>query len=363
MLGPWRLPALLVFASALACARTEVGEINGAAFRIDVAEGWNHVLIVYCHPYSMSAAKFSATDPLDPELKRLVDAKYAVVQSGYAVTGWAVQNAVIDIESARLYFVRKYGAADRSYVMGPSMGGLLTMMLLETAPTVYDGGLSMCAPLVPTLQLFTYWFDAEVLFGAYFPGHLPSPAKVPHDFRPSHEKDLQLQRALDAKPVEAEKLRRFLVMRTNEDLAKTIDFICYVLKDLQEKAGGNPFDNRNTVYAITGRDLELNEAVSRYAADPAAVEFLRTYYTPTGRILRPLLHLHTSYDPLVPAANPNAYSIRASLAGSAGLYVQQFVQDDGHCEFRPQDIVHAFHELRLWSEDGKRPVPGLLPHH
>lgn len=88
---------------------------------------------------------------------------------------------------------------------------------------------------------------------------LPSPAKVPRDFRPRKEKDLALQKALDGKPVEAETLRRFLVMRTNEDLAKTIDFICYVLRDHQEKAGGNPFDDRNTVYAVTGQDLELND--------------------------------------------------------------------------------------------------------
>lgn len=355
-----RIALLVLLTSASAHPRTEISEINGARFRIDVPEHWNRTLIVYCHPYSMTPAKFSPAEALEPELQVLVDANYALIQSGYAATGWAVQNAAVDIESLRRYFLNKYGAVSHTYIMGPSMGGFLTMMLLETSPTVYDGGLSMCASLVSSLQLFTYWFDAEVLFSTYFPGHLPSPAKVPHDFKPSQEKDAELERALEAKPVEAEKLRRFLVMRTNRDLASTIDFICYVMKDFQEKAGGNPFDNRNTVYAITGSDLELNQSVSRYSADSSAVEYLRAYYTPSGRLVRPLLHLHTSYDPLVPAANPNSYTIRASLAGNASLYVQQYVKEEGHCEFSPAETLEGIRELTAWSENGDRPNPGFL---
>jgi hypothetical protein len=36
-----------------AAVHTEIGEINGAKFRIDVPEKWNGGLVVYCHGYSV----------------------------------------------------------------------------------------------------------------------------------------------------------------------------------------------------------------------------------------------------------------------------------------------------------------------
>jgi hypothetical protein len=39
------------------CAH-EIGEINGARFRIDVPEKWNGGLVVYCHGYSDSPGNY-----------------------------------------------------------------------------------------------------------------------------------------------------------------------------------------------------------------------------------------------------------------------------------------------------------------
>jgi hypothetical protein len=45
---------LFAILSTVLCAapRTEIGEINGAKFRIDVPENWNGGLVVYCHGYN-----------------------------------------------------------------------------------------------------------------------------------------------------------------------------------------------------------------------------------------------------------------------------------------------------------------------
>ena len=88
-----------------------------------------------------------------PQLAVFIAAGYAVAQSGYAAGGWAIQEAVVDTESLRRYFVRKYGPVKETYVTGHSMGGFLTMMLMETQPSTYDAGLPLCGPLAPANAL------------------------------------------------------------------------------------------------------------------------------------------------------------------------------------------------------------------
>jgi hypothetical protein len=52
------LLGLVLLAPLHAAARTEIGEINGARFRIDVPEKWNGGLVVYCHGYSDSPGNY-----------------------------------------------------------------------------------------------------------------------------------------------------------------------------------------------------------------------------------------------------------------------------------------------------------------
>ncbi|HEY3739598.1 MAG TPA: hypothetical protein VGL53_07130, partial [Bryobacteraceae bacterium] len=57
---PSRLAALLVGALSIACAfaNTELGDINGAKFRIDMPANWNGGLVVYCHGYNPKPVAF-----------------------------------------------------------------------------------------------------------------------------------------------------------------------------------------------------------------------------------------------------------------------------------------------------------------
>jgi pimeloyl-ACP methyl ester carboxylesterase len=339
--------------------RTEVGEINGAPFRIDVPEHWNGTLIVYCHGYSTTPVTYDK-QPAKTVLKAYLDTNAAVAQSAYSAVGWAIQQATVDTESLRRYFVQKYGQPKRTFVSGHSMGGFLTMMLMETQPTTYNGGLSLCGPLVPAGTLISGAFNARVVFDYFFPGVLPDPSHVPSDFKPSKEGSAKLEQLLGSKPEAAAAVRRYMTIKNNKDVAAGMDFVTYVLKDIQERSGGNPFDNRGTIYTITGADNELNEGVKRYAADPGTFEYLRIYYTPSGRLVHPLLQVHTTYDPLVSPNNPNAYTERAAAAGSQQFYAQQFVEHDGHCNVSPEETSKALGELTDWVEHQKAPEPGLL---
>ncbi len=125
-----------------------MGQLNGAQFRIDVPEHWNGGLVVYCHGYSAQPVTYK-DDKLPPLFAVFTDQGYALAQSGYAAGGWAVQEAVTDTETLRRYFISKYGKPKETYITGHSMGGFLTMMLMERYPTNYDAGLALCGPLAP----------------------------------------------------------------------------------------------------------------------------------------------------------------------------------------------------------------------
>lgn len=352
------LSAFLLAAACSAEPGTEKGQINGADFRIDVPENWNGGLVMYCHGYSAVPGDFKDPKP-HPVLSVFLQKGYAVAQSGYAAGGWAIQEAVQDTQALLRYFARKYGAPKETYVTGHSMGGFLTMTLLERFPNSYDGGLALCGPLTQAAWFMRHRvFDMRVVFDYYFPGVLPPPDKVPADFAMSKALNEQIQGVLDSRSAPAAALRRFTGIHTNPELAATLVFFTYILKDLQQRGGGNPFDNRNIIYEGTGEDNAVNDGVKRYAADPRAAEYLRTWYTPTGRLLRPMLAIHTTYDPLVPPEVPHQYQTLAETAGSAPLFVQQYVKRDGHCAISPEEIARGFDELRDWKTGRARPPAG-----
>lgn len=357
-----KLTALLMvaFAASLCQGKTEVGELDGAPFRIDLPENWNHRLVMYCHGYSTDPPKYDAGKPLDEVQATFVNAGYAFAQSAYSRTGWAIEQAVPETEALRKYFIKKYGQPEGTYITGHSMGGLLTTILIEKYPESYDAGLPMCGALGSSLALMGAGFDTRVLFDYYFPGLLPSPAKVPADYQPSEGLTKKIERALRAKPASAAAFRRYAGSARNPDIASGMVFLTFVLKDIQERSGGNPFDNRNTIYAGMPNAGAVNDGVKRYSADPGALDYLKRFYTPSGHITRPMLAIHTTYDPVVAPRVPAGYSLLTRAAGNGELFVQQYVKHDGHCNILPAEVKRGFDELLEWKQSGKRPAPGKL---
>ncbi|MFB3828348.1 MAG: alpha/beta hydrolase [Bryobacteraceae bacterium] len=348
---------LLVCAAALAVSlaaapKTEIGEINGAQFRIDVPEAWNGGLILYCHGYSAVPGTFDPAKP-NPAAGLFTGQGFAVAQSGYAAGGWAIEEALQDTQALRRYFVRKYGAPKETWVSGHSMGGFLTMAMLEKYPNDVDGGLALCGPLGPASWfMLRRVFDMRVVFDHYFPGVLPPPDRVPADYAMSPARNQKVREILDGNAEAAAAFRRYSGIQNNKEAAATVVFFTYILKDLQQRGGGNPFDNRDTIYDGSPDDNALNDGVKRYRAVPRAAEYVRTWYTPTGRLTRPMLAIHTTYDPLVPPWVPNYY---AHLAEESGLFVQQYVKRAGHCAIQPQEVARGLAQLREWKATGKRP--------
>jgi pimeloyl-ACP methyl ester carboxylesterase len=357
------LSAFALFVSIVCAAgpRTEIGEINGAKFRIDVPANWNGGLVMYCHGYSAVPGTYKE-GKLPGVLAVFTDMGYAVAQSGYVAGGWAIQEAVEDTEALRRHFTSVYGQPKETYVTGHSMGGFLTMMFMERFPTSYDAGLALCGPLAPTNYFLARGaFDSRVVFDYYFPGVLPPPDKVPADFRDTPEMAKKIQALLDSQPTKSAALLRWSGVHNTKEMAGNLTFLTYLLLDLQLRGGGNPFDNTNVIYESADDYNALNAGVRRYHADPRAAEYVRTWYSPTGRLSKPLLAIHTSYDQLVPVRIPDRYPELVEQSGSEKFFVQQYVEHDGHCAIQPDEIAAGFRELRTWKDTGARPHAGLHP--
>jgi hypothetical protein len=132
------------------------------------------------------------------------------------------------------------------------------------------------------------------------------------------------------------------------------------IRGLQQRARGNPFANADLIYVNSGDDYELNDGVKRYRADAGVAAHLKSGYILSGKLMRPLLALHDTGDPLVPAAAAFEYALAARRAGHADLFVQQYVNREGHCVFTPDEIARAFDELVGWVRDSERPPSGKL---
>ncbi len=356
----------------------ETGTLSGVPYRIDIPRDWNRGLVVYFHGYSEAPFVYHATAALNGQTQPLHDRGYAIIQSAYSTSGWALAEAYPETEQLRLYFLKKYASSSsgknarppkgevETYVAGGSMGGALVAATLELNPRPYLGGLNLCGSVGPTDLAFQRRFAWRAAFDFYFPNLMPPLDPVPADYKESAALRLRIEAALNANPAYATSLRNLMGLHTDREIAAAVVYFTFVIGDIQRRARGNPFDNRNFLYTGTNPstaafDNLLNDGVKRYAADPHARDYLMHHYTPTGRLGRPMLSLHTTYDPRIPGWTLAFYAEQVALAGSSQNLVQQYVHRDGHCTFTPEEVGRAFDELVQWTHTNQPPVSGDLP--
>ena len=356
---------------------TEVGTLDQVPYRIDIPANWNRALVVFYHGYTEGPFTYHVNALLNDQTAPIFERGYAVIQSGYSTPGWALAEAYPETEHLRQYFLKRYGqpalgksarkpGTIETIAAGASMGGALVVATLELNSRPYAGGLDLCGSIGPTDLAFQRRFAWRAAFDFYFPGTLPPIDPVPPDFQESRTLRRRVEAALHANPPAATALRNLTALHTDHDLADAMVYFTYVIGDMQRRARGNPFDNRNFLYAgtdpaATASDNALNDGVRRYTAEPAARAYLLHHYTPTGRLARPMLALHTTYDPRIPTPTLSVYAEQVTIAGFSDNFVQQYVHHDGHCTFSQAEIGEAFDELVHWIHTSRAPSPGLLP--
>jgi len=347
--------------AAAAEALTDIGTLEGAGYRIDVPANWNRGLVVFFHGYAIDPVTFRQGERISPMFDPLLAQGFAVIQSAYSATGWAVEQGSADTERLRRYFVAHHGRPKETFVMGMSMGGTLTAMTIETQPQLYDGALALCGAIEPTHRLMQRDFAQRAAFDYYFPDLLGPLVPVAADYRPNAAVVEKIAAALQGHPKAAAALRALSGGGDARSLADVIAFVTYDIKEMQQRAHGNPFANADLIYTGTGDDFALNDGVKRYRAEAKALAYLSRWYTPSGKLLKPMLALHDTGDPLVVASDAFEYALIAQRAGYGERFVQQYVNAEGHCVFTPAQIGRAFDQLLEWTRNGRRPASGRLP--
>lgn len=377
---------------------------SGASYVFDVPAAWNGKLLLFSHGYARGPGN-PARNVARDEKDALLAAGYALAGSSYAHTGWAIEDAVPDQLATLDAFAAQVGKPARTYAWGSSMGGLVTVALMERAPARFDGALVMCASAGGTVGMMNAALD-----GPWVLRTLAAPESTPESALPvlltSSGEQLRTdlagwQRLLDAQQATPAGRARIALAATLAQVPawspQPLDhaarqrllyqgFVPATMLPRDEQAriaGGNPSWNTGvdygamltnsgqadfvrSLYAQAGLDLSADlarlAAAPRVAADPKAVDYMRRFYAPTGKVSAPVLLMQAIGDPVTLVEMTGDYAQRARARSGDGLVKEAYLGQAGHCAFRPEQTLGAIDALVRRSEGGQWQValPGQV---
>lgn len=351
-------------------SKIDSGAINGTRYCILFPANWQKKLVMYAHGYEFmgSSPRQSRNPNFMVRMKPFLDRGFAVAASDYAYQGFALAQGVDDTETLRQYVVKTYGQPDTTFIVGQSMGGGIALATLENFGQPYNGGLPLC-PLAsrPYLQCRKE-FDMYATFNGLFPG-IATPLTTIFDLSKPYQaqnargmmsRAREIRKAIFAKDslLAIAFANRFDL--TIDDLPSSLFFNENVLRDIAQKAGGNPFDNTNTLYSGFPNNLLVNAKAERL---PATVDPNKLFgrYDRTGRIDKPTVAMHTIYDQLIPATYAIVnFENMVHQQGRDAYFTVKYTNGQGHCNFTPAQIGNAFDELRKWAKSGIKPKAGFV---
>jgi pimeloyl-ACP methyl ester carboxylesterase len=331
----------------------DLGEINSARYKIYIPGEWNGGLVIYAHGYEEIGEEVEGYGREVGDFMEIFTSRgFAYAESAFKRQGLVIKDGIKDSEALRSYFELRYGKPDVCIITGHSMGGIISLALVEKYPAEYDGALPLCGWLSPVFSLLKNGLDMLAAYDYLF-GKNDGEIVIGGDYIDAESIRENLFQKPDLAGLFTEHFRVRLV-----DLADMIAFTQFVLKECTNWLGGLPAGNIQTIYDGFGNhDSALNREILRYTADPGAREYYIKYYTPTGILSDPVLALHTVYDEISPVYNYRYYEQLTEIKRTSDYYVQQYVVRDGHCAFTTGEVADAFDQLLEWIREGKRPGP------
>ena len=347
---------------------------------------WNGDLVIFAHGY------VSVTEPLAIPWSQMTfsDGKggvitmpalvnslgYAFATTSYSVNGLAVKEGLADVLDLINVFEQVTGSTpDHIYLIGASEGGLVTTLAIERHPEAFTGGLAMCGPIGSFVGQVDYWGDFRVVFDYFMDtpdlNVLPGTAvNIPQSLMDKWDSVYvpRIGNVLAANLPNTTQL--FSVTQAAFDAADpltigetTLGILWYnvfATNDAIAKLGGQPFDNRDRLYSGSSDDAMLNAGVKRFKAKPDALQEIALNYETSGDLLRPLVTLHTTGDPIVPFWHEGLYTTKVLNHNPASPYLAIKVPAYGHCSFALSDTLSAFATLVAMSTGAPPPVSPLL---
>lgn len=348
------------------------GEIGpGSVYRMVRPDNWNGNLYLYAHGAAPRSAPVALPLEGDALINLLVPQGYAVAFSSFSENGWAVKDGAQRTMQLLGLFKARFGNPQRVYIGGASMGGLITIKLVEEHPELFAGALPICTPSGGTRLLFDYPAHVRVLFDYFYPGVLPGNAgSVPTDIDVNTSIVFPAIAAMQSNPAGALAISQ--IVQTPIPYQTEAEFFESIITALLVHAGSfielSPefrdmpyFENQETIYQGALPPLflaTLNASVARFSASPSALNYMDQYYQPSGDLQVPMVMLSMTRDAIVPSIHQTVYKNLVTASGNSNMLVQRDVDRYGHCtNFTPIEIATAFAELVAWVELGIIPAP------
>ncbi len=349
---------------------------GGAHYRVAVPAGWipANGLVIWNHGIDLRPIGPVGPDELGPLADWQLAEGFAVAASSYSLTGWAVFESHLDNQQMVQAFSATFGAPDRVFVYGHSLGGIVTARDVEEGliPNL-AGALPTCGAVAGS-RIWDAAIDMRLLYdhlcagvpGAAVPGGaggLPSPD-------PGFD-DADLRAAVDAcfgvvppgtpSPQQAARLDRFLdVSRIPESFVLTVMRVTtFHLSDLvhdpRKLAGFQAFDNAHVDYG----DPEINAGIERVEPDQVTRRRLLGSYTPSGKVGDvKIVSIHTDKDGLVLVENLSEY---AAVVPPGRLTTGIVVEEEAsHCGFYEAETLASWEALRQWVAGFPQPTAQTL---
>jgi len=330
-----------------------------ALYQVCFPQNWNGDLVVYAHGYVAAGEPLALPDDQvgGQSISQVVNALgYAYATTSYRSNGLVADVAVDDVaELVSAIRARFQPDPARTFLVGFSEGGLVAALAAERRPAFVNGVLAACGPVGDFAAQIDYFGDMRVLFDYFFPGVIPgAPMDVPDSVRAAW--DTKYASAVAA-ALAADPDRTLQLLTVSgaphgaADLpaasATVLDALWYdvfALPDASTRLGGQPYDNVGRTYQGSSDDAALNAGVARVTADANGRAGLASFET-GGSLAVPLVTLHTTRDPVVPAGQSVLYGEKIAAAGAGALLAQRTVDRYGHCAFEAAELFDAFNAL------------------
>ncbi len=372
------------------------GTLNGVDYIIRVPANWNGTLLMFAHGTQLGPPEAHAAPvawPLvAPSLEeQLLTLGYALAGSGYGSD--SKKEAVQRTLALTNFFKGMIGNPSRTIIWGDSLGGQVSLKLIEDHPDIYDGAIANSPPAAGDPENADMDLSFSLAYAATFPWHddLWGPVENLRDDLDFFVDVLPILLA-EADPGPAtfgrwEFIRLIMGVPPQvfwgSDPATGFPFSIFLLaKATQGRAaveaeyGGPVAENVDLQYTLTPAEkdylalsfgvnadqlLAYMNARTNITADRAARIHAEHWGGFSGRLLRPVLTMHSKFDGLLFVSQESYYAALVQAAGCSNQLVQAYVNDVGHASFSADQYLSVLAAMESWLDTGVRPDATLLP--
>ena len=362
----------------------------GSSYAVYVPANWNGKAVVYAHGIRdvTSPVDLRDQDGLFAARDQLGAQGYAVAYSSYASNGFAVKDGAQRTHQLRGLLASVLGGQpSATLLVGHSLGALVALEVAEEHPEQYNGALLMCGMVGGSRLQTDYLGNVRALADSYFPGRFAGNTL----FYPADRPPVTLPEVIAA--VQSNPMGLYAIASTAQtplpyvpvgdptnpsspafqtmvgSLFGALNFHSRGINDVVDRVhGASPFGNTGITYTLgtpvipplagllQGLIAQANSNVARFVIDTPAVNYLDKNYEPTGALRIPVLTIHNSWDPGVPAFHETALMQKVQAAGATSMLTQRIVPPGtGHCSIPGPVVMQGFADLATWAASGVKP--------